>query len=157
MEDLVERLLNSGNKVLEAAGKDISKWSKLKHNKEDLELFLQFNIVHLRFRPKGKAVMQDIVCTSDTQFIEVFSKLKASDKKTALKSKNKGIRTNDPKSVLTFNLIENKYNTVMLDFWDIITFLTITPDNIEILDSIANDMLKRPIENDLNSKNEKSK
>lgn len=83
--------------------------------------------------------------------------MKASDKKTALKSKNKGIRTNDPKSVLTFNLIENKYNTVMLDFWDIITFLTITPDNIEILDSIANDMLKRPIENDLNSKNEKSK
>ena len=83
--------------------------------------------------------------------------MKASDKKTALKSKNKGIRTNDPKSVLTFNLIENKYNTVMLDFWDIITFLTITPDNIEILDSIANDMLKRPIENDLNSKNEKNK
>lgn len=83
--------------------------------------------------------------------------MKASDKKTALKSKNKGIRTNDPKSVLTFNLIENKYNTVMLDFWDIITFLTITPDNIEILDSVANDMLKRPIENDLNSKNEKSK
>lgn len=83
--------------------------------------------------------------------------MKASDKKTALKSKNKGIRTNDPKSVLTFNIIENKYNTVMLDFWDIITFLTITPDNIEILDSVANDMLKRPIENDLNSKNEKSK
>lgn len=37
---LVETILNSDNEVLKAAGKDINKWSKLKHNKEDLELFL---------------------------------------------------------------------------------------------------------------------
>lgn len=40
MEDLVEKLLSSGNKVLEAAGKQLPKWKSLKHNKQDLELFL---------------------------------------------------------------------------------------------------------------------
>lgn len=29
MDDLVEKLLNSGNKVLEAAGKELPKWKKL--------------------------------------------------------------------------------------------------------------------------------
>lgn len=40
MIDLVEKMANSGNAVLEAAANDMSKWSKLKHNKQDLELFL---------------------------------------------------------------------------------------------------------------------
>lgn len=152
MEDLVEKLLSSGNAVLEAAGKELPKWKKLKHNKQDLELFLQFNIAHLRYRPKNAVVMQDIVCTSDTQFIEVFSKLKESEKKKALRSKNSGIHTKDTNSILTFNLLENKYNTIMLDFWEIVNFLTITPDNIEVLDQYVNDMLKKPVERDLSEK-----
>lgn len=78
MKDLVEKLASSGNKILEAAANDMSKWKDLKHNKQDLELFLQFNIVHLRFKPKNKHSMQEIVCTSNTRFIEVFSKLKKS-------------------------------------------------------------------------------
>ena len=157
MEDLVEKLLESGNKVLEAAGKQLPKWKKLKHNKQDLELFLQFNIAHLRYRPKNGIVMQDIVCTSNTQFIEVFLKLKESEKKKALKAKNSGIRTKDPKSILTFNLLENKYNTIMLDFWEIVNFLTVTPDNIEILDRVVNDMLKRSVEKDLSESKKQSK
>ena len=157
MEDLVDKLLESGNKVLEAAGKQLPKWKGLKHNKQDLELFLQFNIAHMRFRPKNGVVMQEIVCTSNTTFIEVFSKLKESDKKKALKSKNSGIRTNDPKSILTFNLLENKYNTIVLDVWEIVNFLTITPDNIELLDKFVSDFLKRPIEKDLSEDKKKSK
>lgn len=157
MEDLVEKLLSSGNKVLEAAGKQLPKWKNLEHKKQDLEFFLQFNIAHIRFRPKGAMVMQDIVCTSNTTFIEVFSKLKESEKKKALKSKNSGIRTNDPKSILTFNLLKNSYNTIMLDFWEIVNFLTITPDNIELLDKFVSDFLKRPIEKDLSEDKKKSK
>lgn len=78
MLDLVEKMAKSGNPVLEAAANDMSKWSKLKHNKEDLELFLQYNLVHMKFRPKGHATFKEIVCTSNTRFIEVFSKLKES-------------------------------------------------------------------------------
>lgn len=150
MEDLVEKLLNSGNKVLEAAGKELPKWKKLKHNKEDLEFFLQFNIAHIKYRPKGNVVMKDIVCTSNTKFIAAFSMLKESDKKHALKkTKNDGIRTKEKSSILTYNLLDNTYNTLDLSMWQIVNFLTITPDNIEILDTVINDMLRRPIEKDI--------
>lgn len=155
MEDLVEKLLNSGNKVLEAAGKDFNKWSKLKHNKEDLELFLQFNLAHIRYRPAGVVVMKDIVCTSNTTFINTFSKIKETDKKKAVRSKNSGIRTKDKKSVMTYNLLENKYYTLPLDLWEIVTFLTISPENIEVLDQVVNDMLKKPIQKDLSENTKK--
>ena len=54
MLDLIEKMASSGNKVLEAASNDLAKWSNLKHNKQDLELFLQFNLVHLKFKAKGR-------------------------------------------------------------------------------------------------------
>ena len=87
----------------------------------------------------------------------MFSKLKASDKMKALRSKNSGIRTKDQKSILTYNLLEDKYNTIMLDAWEIVTFLTISPENIEVLDKVVNDMLKRPIQEDLSRNAKKAK
>lgn len=78
MLDLVEKMASSGNKVLEAAANDFTKWSKLKHTKQDLELFLQYNLVHMKFRPKGNATYKEIVCTSNNRFIKVFSTLKES-------------------------------------------------------------------------------
>lgn len=149
MVDLVEKMAKSGNKVLEAAANDLAKWSKLKHNKQDLELFLQFNLVHLRFRPLNHAAMKDIVCTSNTRFIQVFSSLKESDKKKALKSKFDGIKTKDNSSVLTYNLLEGKYNTIDLSMWEIASFITMSEDNVEILDKVANEMLKRRVDKDL--------
>lgn len=143
---LVEKLLSSGNDVLEAAGKDIGKWAKLKHNKEDLELFLQFNLAHIKFRPKNAIVMQDVVCTSNTTFINVFSKLKTTDKAKALRTTNSGIRTKDKSSVLTYNILDNKYYTIDLGLWEIVTFLTISPDNIAVLDKVVNEMLKKPVD-----------
>lgn len=94
--------------------------------------------------------MKDIVCTSNTRFIAVFSMLRESDKKHALKkTREDGIRTKDKNSILTYNLIDNTYNTIDLSMWQVVNFLTITPDNIEILDAIINDMLRKPVEKDL--------
>lgn len=149
MLDLVEKLANSGNKVLEAAANDFSKWSKLKHNKQDLELFLQYNLVHMKFRPKNHAVMKEIVCTSNTRFIKMFSALKTSEKKHAKSTKFDGIKTKDLSSVLTYNLLEGKYNTIYLDVWEIISFITMSEDNVDILDAVTNEMLKRKIVDDL--------
>lgn len=149
MVDLVEKLASSGNKILEAAANDWSKWSKLKHSKIDLEFFLKNNIVHLRFRPKNAVVMKEIVCTSNTRFIAVFSALKDSLKKRALATRVDGISTKDSSSTMTFNLIDNKYNTIDLSMWEIVAFLTISEDNIEILDKVANELLKKKIEHDL--------
>lgn len=152
MNDLVEKLAASGNKILEAAANDMSKWSQLRHNKSDLELFLQFNIVHLRYKPKNKHSMQDIVCTSNTRFIKVFSEVKKSQKKEKLKIKNDGIRTKDPHSILTYNIIKDTYNTIDLSQWEIINFISMTEENIELLDQVINDLLKKQVIDDLTGK-----
>lgn len=147
--DIIQQLAKSGNKLLEAAANDMSQWQQLKHNKQDLELFLQFNLVNLRFKPKNKHSMQEIVCTSNTKFIEVFSKLKKSEKQKALKLKNDGIRTKDPNSILTYNIITNKYNTIDLSAWEIVNFISMTEDNIEILDDVLNNIMRKQIVDDL--------
>ena len=157
MKDLVEKMAASGNKILEAAANNISKWSQLKHTKQDLEVFLKYNLVHLRFREKNHATFKEIVCTSNTRFIEVFSALKESDKKKALRSRFDGIKTKDKSSVLTYNLIEGKYNTVDLNMWELLSFIEMSEDNIEILDKVANEMLKRNIEKDLTGQSNKKK
>lgn len=45
--DIIKALRTSGNKLLETEAKDIASWSKLKHNKRDLELFLNFNVAEI--------------------------------------------------------------------------------------------------------------
>lgn len=149
MLDLIEKMASSGNKVLEAASNDLAKWSNLKHNKQDLELFLQFNLVHLKFKAKGRNEIKEIVCTSNNRFIKVFSALKESQKKKALTSKFDGIKTKDLTSILTYNLLDGKYNTVYLDQWEIVSFITMSEENVELLDAVANEMLKRKIDKDL--------
>ena len=149
MVDLIEKLAKSGNKVLEAASNDFAKWSKLKHSKKDLEVFLEFNIAHLKFRPKNAVAMKEIVCTSNTKFISLFSALKASSKKRALAQQNAGISTKDLSSILTYNLIERKYNTIDLSNWELVSFITISEDNIEIIDKAICEFLKIDVENDL--------
>ena len=54
--------------------------------------------------------------------------------------------------MLTFNLIDNKYNTISLEKWEILSFLTMKEDNIEVLDKVANEMLKKQIDYDLSNK-----
>ncbi len=51
---LIDKLKSSGKEVLEAQGAGLEMWKSLKHNKHDLELFLQFNITELRFKPSGE-------------------------------------------------------------------------------------------------------
>ena len=152
MIDLVEKMAKSGNKVLEAAANDMSKWSKLKHDKQGLELFLTYNLVHLKFKLKGKDTRKEIVCTSNNRFIKVFSALKESMKKRAMQTKFDGLKTEDKSSVLTYNLLEGKYNTVDLHEWEIVSFITMSEDNIDMLDKVANEMLKRKVDNDLDGK-----
>lgn len=147
--DIIQQLAKSGNKLLEAAANDMSQWQQLKHNKQDLELFLQFNLVNLRFKPKNKHSMQEIVCTSNTRFIEVFSKIKKSEKQKALKLKNDGIRTKDTNSILTYNIVTNRYNTIDLTAWEIVNFISMTEDNIEILDDVLNNIMRKKIVDDL--------
>lgn len=148
--ELVEQMIASGNATLKAAANDMKLFNGLKHDKEGIETFLAHTIAHIRFKKKNtSATLTDIVCSSNTKFIAVFSQLKTSQKKKALKIKSDGIHTKEPNSILTFNLESNKYNTIMLDKWEIVSFITIQEDNIELLDKVANELLKRKIDDDL--------
>lgn len=116
----------------------------MKHNKKDLELFLQYNIAELRFKPKDDPKYRFIVCTSNTKLIAVFQALKDFEKKKAMKMVPfSGIRTKNSTSIMTFNLIANTYNTIPLRAWQLGNFITLTEKNIPILDTMLSDLLKR--------------
>lgn len=77
---LLDDLKSSGNKLLLAEATDMSKWEKLRHNKSDLETFLNFNIAEIKFKTKDGNESQ-IVCTSNTTLVKLFSVEKENEKK----------------------------------------------------------------------------
>lgn len=141
MSDIIKTLRESNSLLLKAEAEDIAKWSKLRHTKSDLELFLQFNIAEIKFRSlDGKD--DSIICTSNIPLMKVLETKKPEDKKKIKDIKNNGIITKDLKSVLTWDLIDNKYKTISLNAWQITNFISITPKNILILDELINKNIK---------------
>lgn len=140
--DVIKRMRESGNKLLETEARDIQMWSNLKHNKEDLELFLNNNIAEIKFRAKdGKD--SSIVCTSNMTLVKVMATKKKADKQKSVKATSRGIKTRDSTSVNTWDLIDNKMKTINLMSWQIMNFITITPENILLLDEVATEILKK--------------
>lgn len=143
-KSLIEDLKKSGNKLLAISADNASRWSMLKHNKKDLETFLKYNITELRFKPKDGSDFKTIVCTSNTRLIKTFQAVKEFDKKKALANTPfDGIQTNDSTSILTFNLVDNKFNTVFLKAWALGNSIEISEDNVAILDVLLSDLLGR--------------
>lgn len=147
--DLIQKMLESKNKLIVAAANDMSLFKGLKHSKKDLETFLMHTIALIRYFPSNKHDFDTVACTSNTRFIKVFSALKDSQKKKLLTSKNGGLNSKDTGSVLSYDLVKNKYCTITLSRWEIVSFIAITEENIEILDKMANELLKRKVEHDL--------
>lgn len=145
--NFIHRLKATKHPMLVSEAQAIEKWKDLSHNKQGLELFLQFNIAELKFKPKSLLSFKNIICTSNTQFISVFSQRRESLKaKAAATVAFSGIYTKDSDSIMTFNLLTNRYNTVSLRAWEIVNFVSIVPDNVVILDSLVNDILGRKIQ-----------
>lgn len=74
--------------------------------------------------------------------VEVMQAAKATDKKKIAKKKATAIRTKDPFSVDAWDLVDNKRKTVSLRSWQIVNFLTISPENILVLDEVIKQILK---------------
>lgn len=53
MSDIIEKLRESKNKLLEGEAENLAYWKKLRHNKEDFELFLNNNIAEVWFKTKN--------------------------------------------------------------------------------------------------------
>lgn len=141
MSNILKTLRESNNLLLKAEGADITKWSKLRHTKSDFELFLQFNIAEVEFRSlDGKD--NSIICTSNIPLIKILETKKQEDKKKLINIKNSGITSKDRQSVLTWDLVDNKYKTISLNAWQIQNFISIDPKNILILDELINKIIK---------------
>ena len=132
----------SGNKLLETEAQDLATWSKLKHNKQDLELFLNFNIAEIEFKTKSDE-KATVIGTANTSLVKVFSAKKDVDKQKAAKLKSSGMRTKDSTSVQIWDLVENKPKTIMLSAWSIKNFISISEKNILVIDEVLRDLLKK--------------
>ena len=49
IDEFIDILKNSNNRILVSEASNLGKWSQLKHNKESLELFLNYNIAEIEF------------------------------------------------------------------------------------------------------------
>ena len=140
--DIVKLLRTSGNKLLETEAEDIQTWQKLKHNKEDLELFLNHNVAEIKFL-KSDGSESEVFGTSNVALIKVFSAKKDKDKIKAKYLNSSGMRSKKSNSVEIWDLIENKQKTMILKSWQIENFITISEKNILILDQVLHDILKK--------------
>ena len=140
--DIVKLLRTSGNKLLETEAEDIQMWQKLKHNKEDLELFLNHNVAEIKFL-KSDGSESKVFGTSNVALIKVFSAKKDKDKIKAKYLNSNGMRSKKSNSVEIWDLIENKQKTMILKSWQIENFITINEKNILILDQVLHDILKK--------------
>ena len=116
--DIIKLLRESDNKLAKAEAFDLATWSKLKHCKEDLELFLNYNIAQIRFKTKD-GEESEIICTSNTTLIQIISAKYEKDKKKIVKLKSKGMKTPKMGSVMSWDLIDNKPKTISLKSWAI--------------------------------------
>ena len=117
-------------------------WQKLKHNKEDLELFLNHNVAEIKFL-KSDGSESEVFGTSNVALIKVFSAKKDKDKIKAKYLNYSGMRSKKSNSVEIWDLIENKQKTMILKSWQIENFITINEKNILILDQVLHDILKK--------------
>lgn len=138
--DLIKQLRESDRVLLQSEAEDLQKWSKLRHNKSDFELFLSFNLAEVEFKDSDGNT-QTIVCTSNTPLIKTYSAVKEPDKKKAAKLKTVGIHSPKMDRVLTWDLRENKMKTILLKSWQILNFVSITKDNVLLLDTLIHRLL----------------
>lgn len=87
--------------------------------------------------------MTSVVCTSNTTLIKIMSLKRKKDKIEALRLKSQGLKSRESASTTTWDIINNKMITMMLSSWQIMNFISITEENILILDEMMNDILKR--------------
>lgn len=134
--DIIKQMRDSGNKLLQTEAEDVALWSKLKHNKEDLQLFLNHNIAEISFVTKDGNETQGIF-TSNMALVKIISETKKQNKqKIAKKINGKGIITKDPFSVDSWDLLDNRRKTISLKSWQILNYISISPKNVLVLDEV---------------------
>ena len=141
--NFIEVLKKSEDKILESNAEDIQDWSKLKHTKADLEVFLNYNIAEIAFKTlKGED--RTAIVTSNTMMIKLLESKKSAPKEELeeiAKLSSKGIHSKDTLSVDTWNLMEKKMYTIPLKSWQIMNWIAISEKNSLVLNDIIKEKL----------------
>ena len=111
LEKAKDRLKKPGYALLEAELKTKNVFKGFKRTKSDLETLLTCAICVLEFTPKGKRAKR-MLCCSNVRFVNVFKSAKKKDAKKALTSPYTGMKTKDPMTVMTYDLVEGKIKTI---------------------------------------------
>ncbi len=143
-QDIFELMKESNNPLLQAEAEDVKAQQGLKHNKEDLQLLLNGNIVKIDFMTADrKRVVRNF--TSNMIFVKLLSEAKEKNRKKLANQlyNSKGIITKDPFSVDSWDLDENKRKTISLKSWQIIDCIRILPERALILTEMYRKALKK--------------
>ena len=144
IDEFIDILKNSKNKILVSEASNLGKWSQLKHNKESLELFLNYNIAEIEFRSKKTKDLKRVLVCSNTNFIKAVNAKSDSDKKKIIESLPKihstGLKNNSSILTTSWNIMKNDYCTIPLNSWKIVNWIEINESNAELINDIIRDM-----------------
>ena len=120
-ENLAENVLKKaktalkepGYKLLEAELMTKNAFKGFKRTKSDLETLLACAICVLEFVPKSGEPKR-MLCCSNIRFVNAFKSIKKKDAEKALRSPYVGMRTKDPTTVMTYDLVDGKPKTVSI-------------------------------------------
>lgn len=140
--NFIKLMRESDSELLKAEARDLAKWSKLKHTRECLELFLEFNLAEISFKTKD-GEDRTLLCTSNAALAKL---LKMADPKPEARVKTAtlrgaAIRSKDKSCVLTWDVENGKFASIWLDSWQIEDFIEISPDNVLLLDKLCRQIL----------------
>ena len=144
IDEFIDILKNSNNRILVSEASNLGKWSQLKHNKESLELFLNYNIAEIEFLSKKSRKLKRVLVCSNTNFIKAVNAKSDSDKKKIIKnipsSHSTGLKNNSSVLTTSWNIMKNDYCTIPLNRWKIVNWIEINESNAELINDIIRDM-----------------
>ena len=136
-EDLMNKLMDSSNQVLKAQSHDAA-WIKLRHNRDDLEVFLRHNITHLKFKTADGKTDKTIVACSNPALVRLFQAKSGKPVANRISQRPRSTRSKRD-NVLTYDFATDNWCTIPMVDWTIYEFVTVKDENVPII----NDILRR--------------
>ena len=138
--DVVEELKKSQNKLLKTEGKDVSSLVKnLQHTVSDLRKLLKISILDIEIQ-NGKRY----VCTANEELVKKFSPIRNAETSVS-KVKQDPFETKNDNVALAWDLLHNKYITIVGNRWHVFNFMVVKSENSDMLHSLIIDILRKPL------------
>ena len=147
LEDVREKaqglLKQPGYALLEADLKTKEKFKDFKRVKADLETLLACAVCVLEFTPNGKKP-ERIICCSNVRFVNSFKAKKKTDFAKALRSPYMGMRTKNPSTTRTYDLVAGKPKTIPLppNTWWVVDAWMFSDETLPALVPLLRECLK---------------